>query len=96
MLRNVVKVSSVGCGYPTASGSSVRFRSTQVQPQPVATADSRDPEWDSALPYSKVPGPGVFTMLKNFAPGGESEHFRFRVDEQGHTRRRHQRARCVV
>ncbi|XP_065083608.1 cytochrome P450 CYP12A2-like [Ochlerotatus camptorhynchus] len=69
MLRNVVKVSSVG-GYPAVRASSVRFRSTQVQPQPVATADGREPEWDSALPYSKVPGPSVLKMVKDFAPGG--------------------------
>lgn len=56
--------------------SSVRFRSTQAQPAaaPVAGAsvhEVRDSEWDSALPYSKIPGPSVFKMLKDFAPGGE-------------------------
>lgn len=28
-------------------------------------------EWDKALPYSKIPAPSVFKMLKNFGPGGE-------------------------
>nr|XP_019932969.2 cytochrome P450 CYP12A2-like [Aedes albopictus] len=69
MLRKAVKVNN------SVVVSSVRFRSTQAQPAaaPVAGAsvhEVRDSEWDSALPYSKIPGPSVFKMLKDFAPGG--------------------------
>lgn len=54
--------------------SSVRFRSTQAQAavaNGAAAHEARDSEWDNALPFSKIPGPNVFQMLKSFAPGGE-------------------------
>ncbi|EAT41552.1 AAEL006827-PA [Aedes aegypti] len=46
-------------------------------------------EWDKALPYSKIPAPSVFKMLKNFGPGGRQynaglpEVYRFFRDNYG-------------
>ncbi|XP_062548455.1 cytochrome P450 CYP12A2-like [Armigeres subalbatus] len=73
MLRQAVKVNN------SLVVSTVRFRSTQAQAATIDSAadDARDQEWDSALPYSKIPGPGVFEMLKNFAPGGRYHNANF-------------------
>lgn len=29
-----------------------------------------DGEWDTALPYSSIPGPSKYATIRGFAPGG--------------------------
>ncbi|XP_055641942.1 cytochrome P450 12b1, mitochondrial-like [Toxorhynchites rutilus septentrionalis] len=61
MLRNLAKVYG---GYrPSAP---LRALSTQ----PAVDSGFVDTEWENALPYDKIPGPGVMKMLMMFAPGG--------------------------
>lgn len=30
-----------------------------------------DAEWETALPYSSIPGPNVYTLVRGFSPGGK-------------------------
>lgn len=30
-----------------------------------------DAEWDTALPYSRMPGPSRLDLLRGFSPGGK-------------------------
>lgn len=65
MLRSLVAYKP-GCSVAFAGPAAVRWRSVQAQP-----ASDVDPEWANALPYEKIPQPGVLKMLRGFAPGGE-------------------------
>ncbi|XP_029727599.1 probable cytochrome P450 12a4, mitochondrial [Aedes albopictus] len=46
--------------------TTTRYCSAQAAP----VNEGRDPEWDSALPYEKIPRMTLRQTLKNFAPGG--------------------------
>lgn len=35
-------------------------------------------EWTKAKPFESIPGPGVWTLLKRFLPGGKG-HFMFKM-----------------
>lgn len=62
MLRNLAKVYA---GYrPPVS---LRCLGTQ----PAVDNNFVDTEWENALPYEKIPGPGKLKMLMQFAPGGQ-------------------------
>ncbi|KAL1397372.1 hypothetical protein pipiens_009815 [Culex pipiens pipiens] len=81
MLRSLVAYKP-GCSVAFAGPVAVRWRSVQAQP-----ASDVDPEWANALPYEKIPRPGVLKMLRGFAPGGRyydvnimELHRRFRAD----------------
>ncbi|KFB35468.1 cytochrome P450 CYP12F2 [Anopheles sinensis] len=49
---------------------SVRWRSVQAQPASVSTEDGFDSEWESAKPYSSIPGPNMWQLFRGFAKGG--------------------------
>ncbi|XP_053692436.1 cytochrome P450 12b1, mitochondrial-like [Sabethes cyaneus] len=72
---NIVKLSGDGC-FSMANASPrtvfVRLRSAQAVPDAVtgSAEPTVDPDWADALPYEKIPGPGNFTMIRYFAPGG--------------------------
>ncbi|KXJ81215.1 hypothetical protein RP20_CCG021013 [Aedes albopictus] len=46
--------------------TTTRYYSAQAAP----VNEGKDPEWDSALPYEKIPRMTLRQALKNFAPGG--------------------------
>ncbi|XP_058818870.1 cytochrome P450 CYP12A2-like [Topomyia yanbarensis] len=70
MLRSIVKVK---VGQSSQCAGLIRLQSTQAQPAAVtasAQESNVDPEWETALPFDRIPGPSLWQMMKNFAPGG--------------------------
>ncbi|CAD7077461.1 unnamed protein product [Hermetia illucens] len=48
----------------------VRLFATQVAPMPVEETQFQN-DWNTALPYEKIPGPSRLTLLKDMLPGGK-------------------------
>ncbi|XP_053692438.1 probable cytochrome P450 12a5, mitochondrial [Sabethes cyaneus] len=57
-----------------AQQCSIGSRISTVRPwsaQPPPTSETREgKEWANALPFERIPGPNIFKMVVNFAPGG--------------------------
>uniref|UniRef100_A0A182ISW4 Uncharacterized protein n=1 Tax=Anopheles atroparvus TaxID=41427 RepID=A0A182ISW4_ANOAO len=56
------------CGVPAAGTLSVRWRS--VQAQPAKAEEAIDQEWETAKPFSSLPGPNVWQLFRGFSKGG--------------------------
>lgn len=40
----------------------------------IKTTHRNEPEWNYALPYNKIPGPSIWSMIVQFLPGGKCEY----------------------
>lgn len=63
-LKSTIKVLNISLRELSQSSSHAQY--TQ-------TVDSKyiDKEWNSAMPYEKIPGPTKWDFIKGFAPGGK-------------------------
>lgn len=65
MLSKATSSKQVCCAF-----SALRVLSTRAATEPAPEVKFQD-EWDNAKPYSEIPGPSTFEVIRRFMPGGK-------------------------
>jgi hypothetical protein len=85
MLKNLTKAEQSYRSFTKFTKIRGRALATQVATEP-KLGDRNSTEWSQAKPFSAIPGPNIYQMLKWFSAGGDilgnTVNFSFAVNKQ--------------